>query len=98
MAAGEDYVAGWFASAASSSAATDVIVVAVAACVFFIVEGRRLGVAWSWVLVPATFAIAVAFTVPLFLALRERRQDVTSSHQPATESGRAASAAAEVRA
>jgi len=72
MAAGEDYLAGWFANAASSSAAVDVIVVAVVAGLFIVLEGRRLGMPrWVWVLVPLSFAVAIAFTFPLFLAWRE---------------------------
>ena len=73
MAAGEDYLAGWFASAASSSAAVDVVVVAVVACLFMVVEGRRLGMSrWVWLLVPLSLAVAIAFTFPLFLAWREQ--------------------------
>ncbi|WP_336921392.1 DUF2834 domain-containing protein [Aquipuribacter sp. SD81] len=71
MTAGEDYLAGWFGTAASSSAAADVLVAAVAACLFLLVEARRLGMRWAWVLVPLTLAVAVAFTFPLFLAWRE---------------------------
>lgn len=72
MAAGEDYVAGWFASAASSSAAVDVIVVAFVACMFMVLEGRRLGMSRAvWLLVPLSFVVAIAFTFPLFLAWRE---------------------------
>jgi hypothetical protein len=71
---GGDYLGGWFANAASSSAAVDIIVMAIAACVVMVVEGRRLG--WRPVgisaLVVLSFVIAVAFTFPLFLALRER--------------------------
>lgn len=71
---GGDYLGSWFANAASSSAAVDIIVVAIAACLAMVVEGRRLG--WRPVgiaaLVVLSFAIAVAFTFPLFLALRER--------------------------
>lgn len=67
----EDYLAAWFASAASSSAAVDVLLVAVAACVFFVAEGRRLGMRHTWVLIPLTFVIALAFTFPLFVAWRE---------------------------
>lgn len=70
-----DYLGGWFANAASSSAAVDILVMAVAACVVMVVEGRRLGfrpVALV-LLVVLSFVIAVAFTFPLFLALRERR-------------------------
>jgi hypothetical protein len=72
---GSDYLGGWFANAASSSAAVDIIVMAVAACVVMVVEGRRVGVrpATIGLLVVLSFAVAVAFTFPLFLALRERR-------------------------
>lgn len=66
------YLAAWFANDASSSAAVDLIVMAVAACVVMLVEGARLGWGrWVWVLVPLSFLIAVAFTFPLFLGLRE---------------------------
>lgn len=69
---GEDYLGGWFATPASSSAAVDVIVVAVVVCVFVVLESRRLGMSrWAWVLVPLTFAVAVAFTFPAFLAWRQ---------------------------
>jgi hypothetical protein len=74
-AGGTDYLGGWFANAASSSAAVDVIVMAVAACVVMVVEGRRLGVrpVGLVLLVVLSFAVAVSFTFPLFLALREVR-------------------------
>lgn len=71
IAAGENYLAGWFATPASSSAAVDVVVVALAACLFILVEGRRLHLRAAWALVPLTFVVAVAFTLPLFLAWRE---------------------------
>ena len=77
IAAGESYLRAWFDSAASSSAAVDVLATALAACVFFIAEGRRLGMRNVWVLLPLTFVAALAFTFPLFLAWREltmRRQ------------------------
>ncbi|CAN5529347.1 hypothetical protein BH23ACT6_BH23ACT6_24100 [soil metagenome] len=75
MAAGDPYLAGWFANPAASSAAIDVIVVALVACVFIVRETRRVGMPSLafWALVPLTFLIAVAFTFPLFLAWRERQ-------------------------
>lgn len=70
--AGDPYLADWFANPASSSAAVDVIVVALVVCLFLLVEARRLGMSrWTWLLVPLTFAVAVAFTFPAFLAWRE---------------------------
>ena len=78
---GLGYVEAWFVNPASSSAAIDVIVTALAACLFYVVEGRRLGwTRWAWILVPLTFAVALAFTFPLFLGLRQLalRRRVTS--------------------
>jgi hypothetical protein len=74
-AGGTDYLGGWFANAASSSAAVDIIVMAIAACLVIVVEGRRLGLrpVVLVLLVVLSFAVAVSFTFPLFLALRERR-------------------------
>lgn len=73
-AGGGDYLGGWFANAASSSAAVDIIVMALAACVVMVVEGRRLGFRpiGLVLLVVLSFVVAVSFTFPLFLALRER--------------------------
>lgn len=70
---GGDYLGAWFANPASSSAAVDVIVTAVVACLFYVRESRRLGSWWGLALIPLTFAVALAFTLPLFLALREVR-------------------------
>jgi hypothetical protein len=70
---GGSYLGAWFANPASSSAAVDVIVTAVVACLFYVREGWRLGWLWPVALVPLTFAVALAFTFPLFLAVRELR-------------------------
>lgn len=67
------YLEAWFANPASSSAAVDIIVVAIMGSVFMAVEGWRLRIWWTWILIPLSFAIALAFTFPLFLALREIR-------------------------
>ncbi|MGC5223562.1 DUF2834 domain-containing protein [Micromonospora sp. DT81.3] len=69
------YLDGWFVNAASTSLAVDVIVVALVACIFFVVEAVRLRRTWLTVvaalLIPLSFAVAIAFTFPLFLGLRE---------------------------
>lgn len=67
------YLEAWFVNPASSSAAVDLIVIAAMASVFMAVEGWRLRIWWTWVLIPLSFALAVAFTFPLFLAVREVR-------------------------
>lgn len=84
---GGNYVAAWFANDASSSAAVDIIVAGIAACVLYVAEGRRLG--WSVVrivlLVVLSFVLAVAFTFPLFLALREL--DLAKRADPSQRTG-----------
>jgi len=62
----------WFANPAVSSLSIDLFIVAAAASIFIIIEGRRLGIRWYWVYVVASFVTAIAFTFPLFLAVRER--------------------------
>lgn len=72
---GGNYLGDWFANPASSSAAVDILVAFAASVVFYVREARRLG--WrAWV--PVVFGalslvLAVAFALPLFLALREIR-------------------------
>ena len=73
IAQGSAWFGEWFSNgAASQSLQWDLVVLATAASVFVIVESRRIGMRRAWVLVPLSFLTAVAFTVPLFLALRER--------------------------
>lgn len=67
------FVGAWFANPATSSLSIDLLVTASAASVFMILEGRRLGMRLVWLYVLASFVTAVAFTFPLFLAMRERR-------------------------
>lgn len=68
-----NFLALWFANAAVTSLSIDLLVVATAASVFMLVEGRRLGIRRPWLYVVASFVTAIAFTFPLFLAIRERR-------------------------
>ena len=69
---GDTFFAAWFANPAVSSLSIDLLIVAAAASIFIIIEGRRLGIRWYWVYVVASFVTAIAFTFPLFLAVRER--------------------------
>lgn len=69
---GQSYLQAWFANDASSSGGVDLIVVAITASVFMVREGHRLGMRGRWLYVTLTPTVAVAFTLPLFLAVRER--------------------------
>lgn len=68
----------WFSNgAATQSLQVDLLVLAVASGVFIVIEGRRIGMRWTWVFLPLAAVTAAAFAVPLFLALRERRLSVS---------------------
>ncbi|WP_270352573.1 DUF2834 domain-containing protein [Microbacterium testaceum] len=58
---------------AVSSITVDLLVVAIAGSIFILVEGRRLGMRFTWVYVVLSGLTAFAFTFPLFLAMRQRR-------------------------
>ncbi|WP_333783441.1 DUF2834 domain-containing protein [Microbacterium sp. ET2] len=58
---------------AVSSITVDLLIVAVAACIVIAVEGRRLGMKRWWLYIVLSALTAIAFTFPLFLAMRERR-------------------------
>lgn len=57
---------------AVSSITVDLLVVAIAGSVFIIVEARRLGMRRGWLYVVLSGVTAFAFTLPLFLAMRQR--------------------------
>lgn len=72
--AGRDYLGDWLGSGPSvSSLLVDVLVVLVAAWVLMLVEARRLGIRRVWLYLVLAPVVAVAFALPLFLAVRERR-------------------------
>lgn len=68
----QTFLAAWFANPSVSSLSWDLLATASAASIFIILEGRRLGIRWYWAYVVFSFVTAVAFTFPLFLAVRER--------------------------
>lgn len=73
---GPTFLAAWFANPSVTSLSIDLLVTASAASVFIIIEGRRLGMRLYWLYVLGSFATAVAFTFPLFLAMRERKRSL----------------------
>jgi hypothetical protein len=70
---GRDFFADWSSTPAVSSATTDLLIVASAASIFMFYEGRRLKMKYVWLFILGSFVTAIAFTFPLFLALRERK-------------------------
>lgn len=68
-----EYVRAGFANPAAASLSCDILVVALAASVWMFVEARRVGVRHGWVFPLLGWFVAMAFAIPLFWALRERR-------------------------
>ena len=59
------------ANFAGKSFGADLTVVVLTFFAFMIPESMRLKIRYWWLLIPFTFLVAVAFTFPLFLYLRE---------------------------
>ncbi len=57
---------------AGKSFGADLTVVVLTYFVWMIPDARKLKVKGWWILIPLTFLIAIAFTFPLYLFLRER--------------------------
>ena len=70
---GQDYLSAWFGSAVDWVLSVDLLIVAVAGSAFMIFEARKLGMKRVWLYIVLSGVTAFAFTLPLFLAMRERK-------------------------
>ena len=70
---GQDYTAAWFGTAVDWVLSADLSIVAIASVVFMLAEARRIGMKRVWLYIALSGITAMAFTFPLFLAMRERR-------------------------
>lgn len=69
----EDYVGAWFGTAVDWVLSADLTIVAFAVVIFMISESRRLGMKRVWLYILLSGFTAMAFTFPLFMAMRERQ-------------------------
>ncbi|KGG15484.1 MULTISPECIES: DUF2834 domain-containing protein [unclassified Prochlorococcus] len=60
-------------NAASQSLSFDLLFLASAIFLWMYVEARRLNIRYFWLVALGTFTIAIGFSAPFFLFLRERR-------------------------
>ena len=79
----EDYAGAWFGSAVDWVLSADFTVVVIAVVVFMISEARRLKMKRVWLYILLSGITAMAFTFPLFMAMRERKLDQLSLSQKA---------------
>ena len=78
---GEDYFGAWFGSAVDWVLSADLTIVAIAVVVFMISEAKRVGVKRVWLYIVLSGITAMAFTFPLFMAMRERALMATQTTQ-----------------
>lgn len=67
------YISENYVNYGSASIANDIIVVVIAFFIWSFREAKRLEMKHWWLYCIGTFGIAIAFTMPLFLMMRERR-------------------------
>ena len=67
------FIASAFNNPASQSLSLDLLVLSSAVFIWMLIEKRRLEIKHFWFIVLTTFSIAIAFSGPFFLFLRERR-------------------------
>ena len=73
IAAHRDYLGDWIGSGpAVLSLTIDILVAATASAVFMVIESRRIVMRGVWVYIVLIPLVALAFALPLFLAMRER--------------------------
>lgn len=70
---GQDYLRAWFGQAVDWVLSLDLLIVAGAVTGFMIIEARRLGMKRVWLYFLLSGLTALAFTFPLFMAMRERK-------------------------
>lgn len=68
----QDYMAAWFGTAVDWVLSADLTIVAIAVVIFMITEAKRTGMKRVWVYILLSGFTAMAFTFPLFMAMRER--------------------------
>ncbi|MCF8529094.1 MAG: DUF2834 domain-containing protein [Aquiluna sp.] len=70
---GQNYMDAWFGSAVDWVLSVDLLIVALAVVTFMLVEAKRLKMKRVWLYFLLSGVTAMAFTFPLFMAMRERK-------------------------
>jgi Terpene cyclase DEP1 len=66
-----DFFRAAYANAAGASLSNDLFLLAFAACVFMAIEGRRVGIRYTWLYISLSALVAISVTFPLFLLVRQ---------------------------
>ena len=83
-----DYLGDWISSGpAVLSLTIDILVVATASAVFMVIESRRIVMRRVWIYIVLIPLVALAFALPLFLAMRERHLATREIERGASAAG-----------
>jgi hypothetical protein len=72
------FIHGMYANHAAASIANDILFLGIAVNIFMVVEAKRLGIKYVWLYIVLSFVIAISVTVPIFLAVRQRKINASS--------------------
>jgi hypothetical protein len=72
-----------FANPAAASITLDLGLFLLAVMVWMVLEARRIGMPFVWLYIVGGLLIAISFTFPLFMLVRERRLRTLGQIQPA---------------
>jgi Terpene cyclase DEP1 len=65
-----DFVNAAYVNAAAASLSNDLLFIAIAASMFMAIEGKRVGVKYTWLYIVLSGITAISITFPLFLLAR----------------------------
>jgi Terpene cyclase DEP1 len=65
-----DFVNAAYVNAAAASLSNDLLFIAIAASMFMAIEGKRIGIRYTWLYIVLSGITAISITFPLFLLAR----------------------------
>ncbi len=70
-----NYIAQTKTTFPARSFSADLLVVVITFFIWYIPEAIKLKIKYWWILIPLTFLVAIAFTFPLYLYMRQAKLD-----------------------
>ncbi len=65
-----DFVNAAYVNAAAASLSNDLLFIAIAVSIFMAIEGKRVGIRYTWLYIVLSGITAISITFPLFLLVR----------------------------
>jgi Terpene cyclase DEP1 len=81
-----DFVNAAYVNAAAASLSNDLLFIAIAASMFMAIEGKRVGIRYTWLYIVLSGITAISITFPLFLLARHLKLTKELTEQTSIES------------